>query len=173
MGVVIAGVGLGESRFWVATDGGDWHESANWSASSGGEGGATVPGSGDVAVFDDNSGDCVLNDDVEVGGLHLTAGFQGRVSQGSAVLAIGDGRFDVAGGEFSGGSENITIDMGATTGGAPLALLGGVFTSSSGRLSILRSSTESEVMVHFSGGTFNHNSGELYIFCNPDVKQRL
>jgi hypothetical protein len=43
------------TRHWVATAGGSWESTANWSASSGGTSGASIPLSQDTAVFDANS----------------------------------------------------------------------------------------------------------------------
>lgn len=45
------------NKYWVGGSG-PWNNSstANWSDTSGGAGGAVIPGAGDVAIFDDNSG---------------------------------------------------------------------------------------------------------------------
>ncbi len=42
------------NRYWVG-DGGNWHDTAHWSSSSGGSGGSSVPGASDNAFFDANS----------------------------------------------------------------------------------------------------------------------
>ena len=46
-------------RYWVGTTA-DWHTSANWSATSGGAGGAGVPTSSDNVIFDSNGQAVVL-----------------------------------------------------------------------------------------------------------------
>lgn len=43
-------------RFWVATRDGDWGSSSNWSTSSGGSGGASVPSFSDTATIDGAGG---------------------------------------------------------------------------------------------------------------------
>ena len=43
-------------RFWVNGAGGEFNDSANWSTTSGGAGGASVPGVGDNALLDRPSG---------------------------------------------------------------------------------------------------------------------
>ena len=60
------------NRYWVGS--GTWNTSSttNWSASSGGAGGASVPGAADTAYFDANSGACTLGSDVTVGAVNQT-----------------------------------------------------------------------------------------------------
>lgn len=59
--------------YWISTTASTWNLAANWSLSSGGAGGAGVPGVGDTAVFDNGgSGDCTL--DVDLGGGSLAGG---------------------------------------------------------------------------------------------------
>lgn len=57
------------NRYWVA--GGsthNWSDTSNWSTSSGGAGGASVPGVSDDAIFDTNSAsyDCTVNTNIDV-----------------------------------------------------------------------------------------------------------
>lgn len=48
-------------RYWVAAAAGDWDDTANWSETSGGAGGASVPASGDDVYFDANGpGVCTM-----------------------------------------------------------------------------------------------------------------
>ena len=44
------------ARFWVTGGTGNWNSTTNWSLLSGSLSGASVPGSGDTATFDANSG---------------------------------------------------------------------------------------------------------------------
>ena len=70
-------------RFWVrlAISGtGNWSDTANWSATSGGAGGASVPGSGDVANFNLNGlASCRLNISIDVGGITSTTAYIGTI----------------------------------------------------------------------------------------------
>ena len=46
-------------RYWIASTASNWNNTANWSATSGGSGGATVPGVSEIARFDGGGlGDC-------------------------------------------------------------------------------------------------------------------
>lgn len=59
------------AKYWIGGATGDpsnWSNSGNWSATSGGAGGADVPGTGDSVVFDANSNSsrCSLTTDVSV-----------------------------------------------------------------------------------------------------------
>lgn len=47
-------------RYWVGSSG-DWSDTSHWSASSGGAGGASVPGSSDSVVIDANSSSSALS----------------------------------------------------------------------------------------------------------------
>lgn len=46
---------IGTARYWVGVTGGNWSDTANWSLTSGGTGGASVPTSAIDAIFDANS----------------------------------------------------------------------------------------------------------------------
>lgn len=103
-------------RFWIEGVSGNWNDTANWSASSGGAGGASVPGSADVAIFDLNgNGDCQLNVSIDVQKLDIrdstatidgatdnlnhSIGSGGLVSSGgTATLQLGNGTWSVAAG---------------------------------------------------------------------------
>ena len=51
-------------RYWIATTAQSFNNSTYWSTTSGGSGGASVPGLSDKAIFDSNgSGDCSVSSD--------------------------------------------------------------------------------------------------------------
>ncbi|MBL4657722.1 MAG: hypothetical protein JKX73_06955, partial [Flavobacteriales bacterium] len=56
---------IGANRYWIGLTGGDWNNTAMWSTTSGGAGGASVPAVGDDVYFDSNSftttGTCTMN----------------------------------------------------------------------------------------------------------------
>jgi len=60
-----------------------WNSSALWSLSSGGSGGAGIPGSADTAIFDANSGYCTLDVAMNITTLTLNTGFANTLSFGS------------------------------------------------------------------------------------------
>jgi len=74
-------------RFWVGGVG-TWSNTARWSTTSGGTGGATAPGSGDVAIFDANSGGKFLST-VDVGYAGTVGAISITPSSGAGVLQIG------------------------------------------------------------------------------------
>ncbi len=64
------------NRYWVASTAGNWSDTANWSATSGGSGGASVPGPGDTAYFDGNGlGNCTLDVAINVSSLRIGSGY--------------------------------------------------------------------------------------------------
>jgi hypothetical protein len=76
-------------RYWVASSAGNWNSSANWSETSGGAGGATVPESGDSAFFDaGGSGNCTIAVNVAVDRITVAAAYTGVVVQGSGVTVM-------------------------------------------------------------------------------------
>ena len=78
------------NRYWVASSAGNWNNTANWSTSSGGIGGASVPGASDTAIFNGNGiGKCTLDMTVTVNYLNLTSGYTGAGAD--------DGHFDCDG----------------------------------------------------------------------------
>lgn len=55
---------LYSQRYWVASTASNWNNTANWSATSGGMGGASVPGASDAVIFNGaagNQGNCILD----------------------------------------------------------------------------------------------------------------
>src|SRR5580700_8337032 len=117
------------ARFWVATSASNWNNTANWSASSGGIGGSSVPGAADDVNFDNNGlGNCTIDATVSVKSFTVAAGYTGTISQGTNTIATST-TATFSGGIFSGGSANITI-TGAFT------LSGTNFTSTSAILEL-------------------------------------
>lgn len=87
-------------RYWVSPALSNWNNVANWSTVSGGPGGASVPDSSKIVVFDTNGvGSCQIDAQVSVKGLFEYFGYPGRVSQNSNEIVI-----DTIGGFFDGGS---------------------------------------------------------------------
>lgn len=73
---------------------GNWSDSARWSLSSGGTGGAGVPGSSDTARFDANSGNVTLTGDTTVGILDATGWV---TSYGSKIFTFGNYSLTITG----------------------------------------------------------------------------
>lgn len=150
-------------RYWVAGSASNWNDTANWSASSGGEGGESVPGSSDDAIFDGGgSGHCALDVTVNVLGLRLESGFAGTVIQTDKTVTIGSNGYYQTGGVFAGGSTNITIAYtSASVTNTLFTLIGGIFTNTSGTLSLYRDGNGTFTEFVFTNGNFYHNTGTL------------
>jgi hypothetical protein len=135
------------NRFWIATTASNWNNPANWSNSSGGAGGASVPGSNDAVTFNLNGrGNCIINVPVSVKSITIALGYTGTITQGANAIST-SGTASMAGGTFAGGSADITI-------GGNFTLSGGTFTSTTGNL-------EFDGNTAFTLGTFKHNNGTV------------
>lgn len=107
-------------RYWIATDSQSWTDTDYWSTSSGGSGGASVPGSSDKAIFDENgSGDCTKTTwDGACHSLDATD-YSGTISATGAIIING------------GSSASCIIGTNATltaTGGGQLEITCGTVT---------------------------------------------
>lgn len=82
------------SRYYVGGNNGNWNTTASWSASSGGGSGASVPGSGDLAIIDAGSGsvNIYINTDPTVSQLWITGGISVTFTASGAnrTLTVGD-----------------------------------------------------------------------------------
>ncbi|MBE7466924.1 MAG: hypothetical protein HS116_25925 [Planctomycetes bacterium] len=133
-------------RYWVASApaGGNWNVAANWSATSGGSGGATVPGASDIAIFDGGGlGNCTFNLNVSVLGFRILTGYTGVIAQGAFTFTVGLSNYSQDAATFGSGSANITMTGSFT-------LNGGSFTTTSGATAINAPAT-------LSGGTLTAN----------------
>ncbi|MBN2713930.1 MAG: hypothetical protein JXR97_16040 [Planctomycetes bacterium] len=136
------------SRYWVGRSG-NWSDTAHWSLSSGGAGGASVPTSANMAIFNSASrtGTCTINQTVNVAGLLMDTGNTMTIAQGANVINIGLGGYTQKGGTFTGST-------GAIDNNGSFALSSGAFTSTSASM-LLNGS------FNHTGGTFTHNSGVI------------
>jgi hypothetical protein len=133
-------------RYWIKTSAAKWNDTTNWSATSGGAGGASVPGVNDTAYFNGSgTGNDTLDVNVSVKHLNIASGYTGKIVQGTYTVTIGTTGATLSGGTFEGGSATITIS-------GPSTIAGCAFTSTSGTLICSSSMT-------FSSGSFTHNNG--------------
>lgn len=143
-------------RYWIAGTTANWNNTANWSTTSGGAGGASVPGSGDVAKFDGNgTGNCTIDAAVNVAGIDVQAGYTGIISQGANTITIGTSNAVFAGGTFTGGSSAITLN-------GSLTISGTAFTSSSDVLTLNSNFSK-------TGGSFSHNNGTIKVNASSTI----
>jgi hypothetical protein len=135
------------ARYWVATRTSTWNNPANWSTTSGGTGGASVPGASDAVTFDINGqGNCTIDAAVNIQKITVSFGYFGTITQGANSFST-SGTASFSGGAFAGGSANITF-------GDNFTLSGATFTSTTGVL-------EFDGNTAFTLGTFNDNNGTV------------
>jgi hypothetical protein len=107
---------LAANRFWIAGASSNWNNPLNWSTTSGGAGGASVPGSGDVAIFNASGpGNCVLDIAPTVGGITMS-GYTGSIDlSGFSLTTTGTNTFSSGIISNSGASASLIINGTATT----------------------------------------------------------
>lgn len=112
-------------RYWIASTSQVWNNTANWSTSSGGSGGASVPGTSDVAIFDSGgSGNCTLVGSYSVGSLTIN-GYSGTMYLASAEAGAFGRQLTVSVAVSITGSPAVT--GGSTTDGTIELGTGGSF----------------------------------------------
>lgn len=137
-------------RYWIAGAPGNWTDTANWSASSGGPGGASIPIVDTTAVFDSNGvGNCTIDASVWIAGLQLSSGYSGILSQNSNEMLIGNAGASLLDGTFQGGGDVIRSSGDFYIGGACN------FLSTDGSFSC----SDSTLTIAPSTGLFAHNNG--------------
>jgi hypothetical protein len=89
------------ARYWVTGGSGLWNNTNNWSTTSGGASGASVPSTADIAYFDANSPSGItLNVEIDVGGFD-TSGWTGTITVTNSV------RYFIRGGFYL--NSNVTL----------------------------------------------------------------
>jgi len=77
------------ARFWVTGGTGNWNDTSNWSATTGGASGASVPGSADTATFNASSGSGTATLDISPDIQTLTCtGFTGTLAFGTNTISL-------------------------------------------------------------------------------------
>ncbi len=113
----ISFITFSQNRFWVAGSAGNWSDPANWSTTSGGASGASVPGAGNTAVFNANGlGNCNLDIAPTVAGLTINGYTSTLDLVGNTLTTTGANTF--ASGTFinTGGPAFLTLNStGVTT----------------------------------------------------------
>jgi hypothetical protein len=137
------------NRFWIGVLSGNWSNTLNWSANSGGLGGASAPSTSDIAIFDGgflglDIGSCTIDIPVSVTGITVNSAYSGAIIQGANTIIV-SGAASFGGGTFTGGSANITI-------GSTFTISATAFTSTSAILELRGDAA-------FTGGSFAHHNG--------------
>lgn len=105
-------------RYWVGGTG-TWNTTSttNWSATSGGAGGASVPGVNDPVFFDgaSGSGTVTISGSVQCAGINTTGSSLTFTNSGSASIGS-RGSFTLSSAITWGGTINVSIGFGGATG---------------------------------------------------------
>ena len=135
----------------------NWSEAANWS-------GGTVPGAGDVAVFDGTSTKDATIDAAfagSVAGIQINSGYTGTITHASgATLTVGGSGFVQSAGTFTGGVNN--IDCNST-----FTLNGGTFNAPSGTLAFAGDVTIKPAATFIPNGGTVAFTGSSSVSINP------
>ena len=163
-------------RYWVAGGTGDWSSTTNWSATTGGASGASVPGSADTATFNASSGagTATVDSSVTIQTLTMT-GFTGTLAYGantislnsSGVIFTGGATYNVTGTPVINviSTANATVNPGATTEANSVSFN---FTTGGYTLTFLATAGHAAKNVDFTGftGTWGARNVAVTIYGN-------
>src|SRR3982750_2210859 len=135
----------GANRYWVGNNSNkNWSVTSNWSATSGGLGGASVPTTSD-SVYVEGTGQLILDVNINIKYLMIKTSYTDTIKQSGKIITVGTSGMLLQGGIFLGDNADITVN-------GPFTLTGGSFRSTSKKLTIVGNYTH-------SAGTFTHNIG--------------
>ncbi|PIY82871.1 MAG: hypothetical protein COY78_04470 [Candidatus Omnitrophica bacterium CG_4_10_14_0_8_um_filter_44_12] len=157
------------TRYWLGTASVNWNDTANWSATSGGAGGADVPSTGDTAIFNASGNNpCTVNiATVSLATLNIQSGYTFKLDANANDITV-SGNATVAGGELElDSSSQLTVEGTLTVSGGTLDGLSGTIdangnvTVSGGEL--VAPSGNFNIAGNFSrtSGIFTHSSGTV------------
>lgn len=131
------------NRYWVTGGDGNWNSTTNWSTSSGGASGASVPGSSDAALLDANSGAGTVTLDISPDIQTLTCtGFTGTLAFGTNTISL---------------NSTGTIFTGATTmtvTGTPLIICTSTTTTTTRTITPTAVTESNSISFRITAGTF-------------------
>ncbi len=136
-------------RYWVGTGSNlNWNTTANWSSTSGGASGSSVPGSNDTATFNSGGlGQCKLDINISIKRLVIDTVYSDTLKQNGKTITIGTGGASLKSGYFFCDNANVSTSGSFTIDGC-------TFKSTSATFTVTASFT-------LTSGTFTHNSGTV------------
>lgn len=148
-------------RYWIGTVPGVWNNTLNWSTTSGGPGGASVPGVADLVIFDGaggSNGNCNLNIAPNVAGITIN-GYTGTIDLlGFNLTTTGTNSFTTGTVANTGAAASIILNTIATTTFSG-TLLNANVSGSTGRLFFNGSTFNGTVNVSKTNGSNDASSG--------------
>jgi hypothetical protein len=150
-----------QNRFWVAASASNWNNTANWSTTSGGAGGASVPGTGgsEVPVFNASGlGNCNLDIAPVVPGITVN-GYTSTIDLlGNNLTTTGVNLFTTGTISNSGAAASVVLNTtGLTTFNGTLFTAN--ISGSSGRLLFNGSTFNGTISVTKTGNTNDDGTG--------------
>jgi hypothetical protein len=149
------------NRFWIATSAGNWNSTANWSTTTGGTGGASVPGSTEVAVFDGaggRNGACNLNMAPTTAGVSIN-GYTGMIDlRGNVFTTTGTNLFRTGTVANTGATADIVLNSTGTSTFSGTLFSTGV-SGSSGAILLSGSVFQSTVSLTKTGNSNDAGAG--------------
>ncbi|HET6995537.1 MAG TPA: hypothetical protein VFI06_11175, partial [Chitinophagaceae bacterium] len=150
-GLLLTTVVKAQGRFWVGSTSTDWNIAANWSLSSGGSGGASVPDMNSQVFIDMVTPNaCILGTTTTIQQLTVSSGSLSLTATGNLTVT---NTFTLSGGVFS-------LDSGSLTVNGFFSITNGTFNANSGTISV----TSNTFSV--SGGTLNAGSANFFVSNN-------
>jgi len=136
-------------RYWVKGISSNWDNTNNWSLSSGGISGASIPDSSKIAVFNNGgNGDCFIDATVSVNGFRIDSDYTSVISQNGYPIFIGTQGASFLDGTFDGTNANIYID-------GSFSLSGSEFYSTPESLTVYGD------FIYDGTGSFYHRNGKV------------
>ena len=135
-----------------AGDGNKWSCAANWSSD-------TIPGSSDVATFDNTSDkDATIDSSFggSVAGVDINSGYDGTITQARS-LTIDSSDFSQDSGTWNSGSQNLIISSNGCCSGGNFTVSGGAFIATTGTWTVERNFTHSGGTLTMTGATITFN----------------
>jgi hypothetical protein len=154
----------GVVKVWKGTTSSSWNTAANWSPSG-------VPGSSDVATFDNTCTNCdvTIDTNASVAGMDMQSSYTGTITQTTFTISSGITGWTFNGGTLIGGvSATITSNGALTMNGGTITLSAGTwnqagaFTMNGGTIN-LSSATWNQIGKNFSytAGTINYSTSTV------------
>lgn len=131
------------ARFWVGGTG-NWSDTARWSATSGGVGGQSVPGSADTVTFNaaSSAGTATVDSNVTVQTLTMT-GYTGTLAFGTNSISLNGTAGTVFTGATTHSVSGTPVINVTQTGGSAITVIPGAVTEAN------------SISFNFTGGTYN------------------
>ncbi len=107
------------NRYWVSAGSSNWNNTTNWSTSSGGTGGASVPTNSDVAFFNNNGlGNCIVDVAVDLHAMDIASTYTGTINlNGQSFIITGASNSNLDGGTIdnTGAASTFSVNSSAIT----------------------------------------------------------